>query len=296
MAKKEETKADTGENKTESIENKTEVTQDKICGIIMPISAIDSCSREHWKEVKDIISEAIKAAGYEPNLVSNADDSGIIQQRIIQNIYSNDIVVCDVSGKNPNVMFELGMRLAFDKPTIIVIDDKTDYSFDTSPIEHLSYPRDLKYYDILNFKEQLKTKIIATVNKSKNDPNYTTFLKNFGEFEVAHVEKKVGTINDVVLSKMEEISYRISRIERHIETADIDIPDSERSERIKELMRRRIYDFCIDNDVTLETIKGDPLLTERMLNHIEESRELRQLCRTRNTLKRYLEMFIPELQ
>ena len=114
---------------------------------------------DHWAEVKKILSEAIHDAGYNPNLVSDADDIGIIQKRIIQNIYDNDIVVCDVSGKNPNVMFELGMRLAFDKPAIIVIDDKTDYSFDTSPIEHLSYPRDLRYFDILDFKEQLKKKI-----------------------------------------------------------------------------------------------------------------------------------------
>ena len=94
-----------------------------VCGIIMPISAIDGCSGEHWAEVKNIISESICAAGYDPNLVSDAEDIGIIQKRIIQNIYNNDIVVCDVSGKNPNVMFELGMRLAFDKPAIIVIDD-----------------------------------------------------------------------------------------------------------------------------------------------------------------------------
>jgi len=32
-------------------------------------------------------------------------------------------------------MFELGLRLAFDKPAIIVKDDNTSYSFDTAPIE-----------------------------------------------------------------------------------------------------------------------------------------------------------------
>ena len=132
--------------------SETKATESKpTCGIIMPISAIDGCPSEHWTEVKGIISEAVCTAGYSSNLVSDADDIGIIQQRIIQNIYNNDIVVCDVSGKNPNVMFELGMRLAFDKPAIIVIDDKTDYSFDTSPIEHLSYPRDLRYTKILDF-------------------------------------------------------------------------------------------------------------------------------------------------
>lgn len=78
------------------------------CGIIMPISAIDNCSEQHWIDVKNILIDTIQSAGFEANLVSNADDVGIIQKRIIQNIYDNPIIVCDVSGKNPNVMFELG--------------------------------------------------------------------------------------------------------------------------------------------------------------------------------------------
>jgi len=104
----------------------------------MPISAIDGCAEAHWADVLEILSEAIEDAGFEPNIVSNAEEVGIIHKRIIQNLYDNPIVVCDVSGKNPNVMFEFGLRLAFDKPTIIVKDDKTAYSFDTSAIEHLA--------------------------------------------------------------------------------------------------------------------------------------------------------------
>ena len=57
-----------------------------VCGIVMPISAIDGCSEAHWSEVHDILNEAIDDAGFEPNLVSNADDVGIIQKRIIQNL------------------------------------------------------------------------------------------------------------------------------------------------------------------------------------------------------------------
>jgi len=121
--------------------SKDEAQDDKpTCGIVMSISAIDGCSEAHWSEVHDILNEAISDAGFESNLVSNADDVGIIQKRIIQNLYDNPVVVCDVRAKNPNVMFELGMRLAFDRPTIIIKDDKTSYSFDTSPIEHLEYP------------------------------------------------------------------------------------------------------------------------------------------------------------
>lgn len=275
------------ENKVESI------TEKPVCGIIMPISSIDNCSMEHWAEVKKIISEAICDAGYKPNLVSNADDIGIIQKRIIQNIYDNDIVVCDVSGKNPNVMFELGMRLAFDKPAIIVIDDKTDYSFDTSPIEHLSYPRDLRYYNILNFKEQLKTKIIATVEKAKTNPNYTTFLKNFGEFEVAHVEKKEGSINEVLLSKMEEVSYHLSRMERRINTRDNVMVSALENEKIKSIIRSGIEKFCKERDVPYRALKEEPsFFTDRLFTYLEENEELRRLCKNPETLRSYLDIVL----
>ena len=180
----------------------------------MPISALDGMPEAHWADVLAIIFDAIDKAGFAPNLVSNADDIGIIQKRIIQNLYDNPIVVCDVSGKNPNVMFELGMRLAFDKPTIIVKDDKTSYSFDTAPIEHLLYPRDLRYASIVEFKGKLAEKIKGTDAKASSDPQYTTFLKNFGEFTVAKLDKKEITGQEYILEELKAMRVAIQRIER----------------------------------------------------------------------------------
>lgn len=260
-------------------EVETNVTEDKqrVCGIIMPISPIDGCSADHWKQVKDLLSEAINEAGFKPSLVSDSDDSGIIQKRIVQNIYDNEIVVCDVSGKNPNVMFELGMRLAFDKPTIIVIDDKTGYSFDTSPIEHLQYPRDLSYYSIMDFKNKLKGKIIATIDSSK-DPNYTTFLKHFGEFEIAHVERKKGSIDDVVLSRLEDLTLVVSNLNRRVsQIRDVQYTGKSKIQLslIKELVRREIDNYCdfnnIEKDIAYLNIPqlGIESIADKLLNYPE---------------------------
>lgn len=186
-----------------------------VCGLVMPISSIDGCNEQHWVDIKDIISEAIKDAGFTPNLVSYADDVGIIQKRIIQNLYDNPIVVCDVSGKNPNVMFELGLRLAFDKPTIIIKDDKTSYSFDTSPIEHLDYPRDLRFTKIIEFKQNLKEKLIATYKKSQDDKDYTTFLKHFGSFTVAKLDTKELSKEDFIIEELKELRKSITRQEKN---------------------------------------------------------------------------------
>ena len=183
-----------------------------VCGIIMPISSLDGCTAVHWEEVNEILSEAIIAAGFTPSMVSEADDVGIIQKRIIQNLYDNPIAVCDVSGKNPNVMFELGMRLAFDKPTIIVKDDRTDYSFDTSPIEHLGYPRDLRFKQIVTFKEALAEKIQGTHKKAQDNPDYTTFLKNFGSFTVAKIDTKEVSTNEFILDELKSIRQIVASV------------------------------------------------------------------------------------
>lgn len=178
------------------------------CGLVMPISAIDGCSEGHWDEVRLIIKEALTDTPFSVELVSDSNEIGIIQKRIVQNIYDNDLVICDVSAKNPNVMFELGLRLAFDKPAIIVKDDKTNYSFDTAPIEHLEYPRDLHYHTIQVFKTKLREKVIATFEASKK-PEYTTFLKHFGQFVVAKLdEKKVGK-DEYLLAAVSELRHEV---------------------------------------------------------------------------------------
>jgi hypothetical protein len=164
-----------------------------------------------------IIQESVGDAGFRPNLVSNADDVGEIQKRIIQNLYENPILVCDVSGRNANVMFELGMRLAFDKPTIIIKDDKTPFSFDTSPIEHLTYPRDLRFSQIVDFKIFLSEKIKLTYEKSQADEGYTPFLKNFGTFKVSSLDQKEVSGSEILMEELRDIRRLISQREYKID-------------------------------------------------------------------------------
>lgn len=182
-----------------------DLSKKPVCGIIMPIADIEGYPVGHWRNVHDIICEASSSAGFKANLVSSDDDVAVIQKRIVQNIYDNPIVVCDISAKNANVMFELGMRLAFDKPTVIIKDERTPYSFDISSIEHLDYPSDLRYQSINLFKERLAGKIKETYLKSINDPNYTTFLKHFGTFKVAQLDQKEVSESEYLVSELKDL-------------------------------------------------------------------------------------------
>ena len=223
----------------------------------MPISAMEGCSESHWADVLEIISEAIESAGFEPNLVSNADDVGIIHKRIIQNLYDNPIVVCDVSSKNPNVMFELGLRLAFDKPTIIIKDTQTTYSFDTSAIEHLEYPRDLRFSKIVEFKQKLKEKLEATFKKATSDPSYTTFLKHFGEFTVAKLDKKEVTGQEYLLEEMKSLRYSMRRLEQ-VHLGRDGSRDAERNARVR---GEGAIDICMAGWTEEQTVLAQKMAT-----------------------------------
>ena len=177
----------------------------------MPISAIAGCDERHWLDVKAILKDAIEAAGFQTDLVSFANESRIIQNTIVENLNQNDVIVCDVSCKNPNVMFELGMRLAFDLPTIVVKDEVTDYSFDTSPIVHLQYPRSLRYANIVAFKQEL-TEIVRSTHKAAKGPNFKSFLKTFGPIKVAKLERQEVPREDFILGALNELRQAVARL------------------------------------------------------------------------------------
>ena len=237
------------------------------CGLVMPISAIDGCSAEHWSDVKAIVQESIEsiaAPKFSSRLVSDADDIGVIQKRIVQGVYTSDVLVCDVSAKNSNVMFELGMRLAFDRPTVIIKDDKTDYSFDTSIIEHIPYPRDLRFSRIVSFKKQLAEKVLATYLAAQKNPDHSTFLKNFGTFKVAHLDEKEASSEQVVLEMLSDLQREVSQLRRQPTTrsrASVDMSD-QIATIVKTLLELRRKEPNLQ-------LSPDEALVERLISHKE---------------------------
>lgn len=219
------------------VESKKETKRLK-CGLVMSISATDQYTAEHWAEVKQIIIESLANTLFDVELVSHADEVGVIHGRIVNNLYNSDIIICDVSGKNPNVMFELGMRLAFNKPIVIIKDKITNYSFDTAPIEHIDYPATLHYPTIVKFKDNLKAKVIATYEKSEAS-NQKTFLDHFGEFHVSRIEQReVSSAEfldkklEMVLQGMNVLANKVNSISNRIEKSDYPVPFPSSNERL----------------------------------------------------------------
>jgi len=235
------------------------------CGLVMPISAIDLLPESHWLEVKAILSDAISNAGFVARLVSEAPDVGTIQKSIVQNLYDDTILVCDVSARNPNVMTELGMRLAFDKATVIVKDDQTPYSFDIQNIEHIEYPRDLRFSKVVRFKEKLTAKVKATHHEATTNPEYSAFLKQFGKFTVAKLETVEVPGLTLISDELRELKRQFARFNRIVSVSSRTAPnlDSVASEMQARIVRETIVSL-LEEQVDLGGSEGVERIALRM--------------------------------
>lgn len=183
-----------------------------VCGIIMPIAAMPpKYDAAHWIDVRRVIDAAIIKADMTPQIVSDSFEGDVIQRRIINNLYDNPVVVCDVSGLNPNVMFELGMRITFKQPVVIITDDYATIPFDTKVIEHLGYPRDLHIHHTTDFIEKLADRI-KRQHEQKKSGEFTSFIEAFGTFEVLEPTKKVVEADQLILDRLDSMERSISRL------------------------------------------------------------------------------------
>src|SRR3990172_4373473 len=68
-------------------------------------------------------------------------DPGRITDQVLAAIQDCDFVIADVTGSNPNVMFELGYARALGRLAIIINQDVTASPFDIAEMRQIVYDR-----------------------------------------------------------------------------------------------------------------------------------------------------------
>lgn len=197
----------------------SEKKEEKIrCGLIMPISAIDGCDENHWTQVRKIIEEAVNEIGknFEVRMVSEKTAFDLIQSNIVQALYEDKIAICDISGRNPNVMLELGMRIAFDKPVVIIFDGVGNSPFDITNILQIRYPRDLNYWKMNEFKKELKERINLVLEEEGN-AFLRAFGKNFKTYQINPQKIEVSEGDKAILEKIDILMNKINLVGKNNE-------------------------------------------------------------------------------
>jgi hypothetical protein len=137
----------------------------------MPIADPDGYDKGHFSKVyEDIFKPACEKSNFKPIRADEVKQTNLIHLDILQKLIDSPMAICDLSSRNPNVLFELGLRQAFDKPTVLVQENGTPKIFDIAPLRYTEYRKELRYRDVLEDQESIAKAISATKEStSKGD-------------------------------------------------------------------------------------------------------------------------------
>lgn len=221
------------------------------CGVIMPISGTASYTEEHWRHVQMLLHRAISAAGFTPRNVWENTATDRISERIIGNIFEVPLLVADISDLNPNVMLELGLRLASKKPTIVIANAGGEIPFDIRDFHATFYPPDMNMLGMEDFFRRL-AKVLQEKYAAYKGEGYTPFLGNV-IVDVASPETREVGLNELLLSRLEEISTRLGTVENAVKP-----PKNQPSQKPKRVFTGQIAVEIPDESVdTFKQIAGD---------------------------------------
>jgi predicted regulator of amino acid metabolism with ACT domain len=103
-----------------------------LISIMMPFAS-------EFDPIYTAIQSAVNALGLKPMRADNIWEHHTVIQDIVDLIAKARVVICDLSGKNPNVFYETGIAHALGKEVILITQSKNDVPFDLQHIRHINY-------------------------------------------------------------------------------------------------------------------------------------------------------------
>ncbi|ELF3535151.1 hypothetical protein RNE34_003443 [Vibrio cholerae] len=126
------------------------VQDDNLVSVMMPISA-------EFSAVYESIQGAVNAIGFTCSRADDIWEHHTIIQDIVNLIAKAKVVICDCSGKNPNVFYETGIAHALGKEVILLTQSEHDIPFDLRHIRYISYYPNRQ--GLADLSERLKAKL-----------------------------------------------------------------------------------------------------------------------------------------
>ena len=103
----------------------------RVCFVIMPFSTTPSCTEEEWTEVfEQVLKPAVESSNLDYVCRRSVATRGNIVASIIQDLNDAYVVLADLTDRNANVFYELGVRHSLKTRSIIVAQKAKDIPFD----------------------------------------------------------------------------------------------------------------------------------------------------------------------
>ncbi|MBI1210456.1 MAG: hypothetical protein GC190_03260 [Alphaproteobacteria bacterium] len=147
--------------------------------VIMPFSErTQGYARGFFDEVlNSLVTPAAAEAGFTVR-TARRTGSDVIQSTIINALIEADLVIADLTEHNPNVLFELGVRMALEKPVLLIRAKGTEKIFDVDNMLRVFDYQPTLWQSSLKEDVPLLTEHIKSAWATRSDRTYMQLLKS----------------------------------------------------------------------------------------------------------------------
>jgi hypothetical protein len=154
------------------------------------------------EKFNDLYEFGIQGAAKEVNAYAERVDNQIFNENILDRIFNQinkaDVIVADMTGRNPNVFYEVGYAHALGKIVLLLTQNTNDIPFDLKHRQHIIYAG-----QIAKLRNALVERLTWAIGESKKQRRYLSerFLVSiFGtEIQEASLSHNVPTLKVTVL-------------------------------------------------------------------------------------------------
>lgn len=184
---------------------------EKMCFVIAPIGPPESEIRKvSDKVLKYIIKPAVEECGYTAIRADEIAKPGMINTDMINMIIECPLVIANLSGHNPNVFYELGIRHAIGKPVIQMIHKGELLPFDVSQARTIEYTLEVDGAE--NARQKITIQIRAIENNSGDFDNPVT--TTFEIQSLRNSEDPIAKSNAEILENLGNIQAQLENNQR----------------------------------------------------------------------------------
>ncbi len=140
-------------------------------------SPMDEPGTETRKKTEEIINKVIRPAledEYELIFPTETHKSGVITQEIFDHMNTDELVIFNLTGSNPNVYFEFGLRIQTGLPYLLIAEEGQKIPFDVAPQRKTPYEHSPKGFREL--KKLLPEAARATIVDRDSKSKYADYL------------------------------------------------------------------------------------------------------------------------
>lgn len=180
------------------------------CFVIMPMGQEGTIEHKNNMLIyTNLIRPCVLASGYDIECYHSGliTETGDISRQIINSLQTDDIVIVDLRRNNPNVIYELCIRHAFGKRSILICSNHSENFFHTSKYRALQYRLDGTSNQ--DFFRHLTGHIDDIINNADKSDNLLSDILGITFFE--HV-KRSNNRNKLHLSRTSKGTYLLGVI------------------------------------------------------------------------------------